>query len=118
VALHGAGARTVPVRGEFCHRLLAAARTAGPRPLIGNGHARRRNVTGPLVSSLAGGTDLPALDVRRLRSTWLARCAEDLGLRAFLDAAGVRCTQGLGDIVAGLAPVPEARCVALLGGRH
>ena len=84
---------------------------------MGTGHPRQRNVTGPLVASLAGGADLAALDVRRLRSTWLAACACDLGIGAFLCAAGVHCTQRLADVVAGLAEVSEARSVELLTGR-
>jgi integrase len=118
VEVGGANARVVPVRAEFCDRLLGAAQAVRRRPLVGTGHPRQRNIAGPLVASLAGGADLGALDVRRLRSTWLAGCAEDLGLRAFLDAAGVRCSQRLGDIVADLDPVCEARAVALLGGRR
>ncbi|MHB8329062.1 MAG: hypothetical protein ACYDD6_05485 [Acidimicrobiales bacterium] len=117
VELHGASSRIVPVRAAFHDRLLGAAQAVGRRPLVGTGHPRQRNVAGPLVASLAGGADPAALDVRRLRSTWLAGCAEDLGIRAFLDAAGVRCTQRLGDIVAALDAVTEARAVELLGGR-
>jgi len=117
VSVRGAHPRAVPVRAEFCCRLVACARAVGSRPLIGNGHPRRKNVTSPLVASMAGGADLGPMDVRRLRSTWLVRCAEDLGLRALLDAAGLRCTQRLGDLVADLAPVEEARAIVLLGGR-
>lgn len=117
VEVRGVNRRVVPMRKAFHDRLLAAASAVGRRPLVGTGHPRQRNVTGPLVASLAGGADLAALDVRRLRSTWLAACAEDLGIRAFLDAAGVRCTQRLADIVAELAPAGEARAVELLGGR-
>ncbi|MHB8719756.1 MAG: hypothetical protein ACYDAC_12835 [Candidatus Dormibacteria bacterium] len=118
VGATGTRARTVPVRAEYHDRLRAAARAVGEGYLIGFAHPRRKNVTAPLVASLAGGAELASLDTGRLRSTWLMRCAEDLGLRAFLDAAGVRCSQRLGDIVAGLERVDEARAVALLGGRR
>lgn len=117
VNVAGPNARVVPVRAEFCDRLAEAA-AVGDGYLIGFAHPRRKNVTAPLVASLAGREHLPVLDTHRLRSTWLMRCAEDLGLRAFLDAAGVRCTQRLGDIVAGLEPVSVKRTIVLLGGRR
>ena len=60
---------------------------------------------------------LPALDTSRLRATWLADAAQLIGLPAFLRAAGITCSQRLGDIIAGLAPAgDEAAAVALLGG--
>jgi hypothetical protein len=57
------------------------------------------------------------LEVWRLRATWLAEVARSTGLRAFMDAAGVECSQRLGDIVAGLPALDEAESVRLLGGR-
>ena len=39
-----------------------------------------------------------------------------LGLATFLHAAGISCSQRLGDIIAGLQPGDEAEAVALLGG--
>ena len=62
------------------------------------------------------GTDLARLEQARLRSTWLAELAQALGLGAFMAAAGVDCSQRLGDIVAALAPLGEAETVRLLGG--
>ncbi len=118
VEVGGPRARVVPLRQRFEKRLLLAARSASGGYLIGFSDPRRKNVTHPLVRSLAGGEHLPVLDTGRLRSTWLAACAEDLGIGAFLEAAGVRCTQRLADIVADLEPVDEARAVALLGGRR
>ena len=76
----------------------------------------RRNVTSPLIASLAGGADLPRLSLARLRPTWVARCAADIGLATFMAAAGVRCSQRLGDVVAHLDPGDKAQAVALLGG--
>jgi len=43
--------------------------------------------------------------------------AETIGLRVFMDAAGITCSQRLGDLVAGLLPPSEEEAVALLGGR-
>jgi len=45
-----------------------------------------------------------------------ARCAGDIGLATFMAAAGIVCSQRLGDVVAHLDPGDEARAVALLGG--
>jgi hypothetical protein len=39
-----------------------------------------------------------------------------IGLRAFMDAAGICCSQRLGDLVSHLEEVEEARAVALIGG--
>ena len=41
---------------------------------------------------------------RRLRATWLGDCAELLGLATFMAAAGISCSQRLGNLVAGLEP--------------
>jgi hypothetical protein len=46
----------------------------------------RRNITNPLIAALDGGTGLPRLDTSRLRATWLADCAELLGLATFMAA--------------------------------
>ena len=42
-------------------------------------------------------------------------CAELLGLATFMHAAGISCSQRLGDLVAGLEPGGEAEAVRLLG---
>jgi hypothetical protein len=84
---------------------------------VGGVDLARRNVTTPLIASLSGGADLPRLELGRLRSTWLSSVAEAIGLRAFMDAAGIACSQRLGDIVADLPAVNEQMAVTLLGGR-
>jgi hypothetical protein len=84
--------------------------------VIGGFSAQRRNVTADLKASVAGGADLPALDTGRLRATWLVEAAGAIGLRAFMDAAGITCSQRLGDLVATLAARTEEDAVALLGG--
>jgi hypothetical protein len=116
VSVRGARARRVPVRAELAARALAAAAWAGPGFIVGGAKASRRNVTSALIASLAQDPDLARLNLARLRSTWLARCAADIGLATFMTAAGVRCSQRLGDVVAHLDPGDEADAVALLGG--
>ena len=46
-----------------------------------------------MARSLAGGTGLPRLDTSRLRATWLADCAQRLGLTTSLQAAGITFSQ-------------------------
>ena len=96
-------------------RLLAAARFAGTGLICGGADPGRRNLTNPLIRALDGGSGLPRLDTSRLRATWLADCAELLGLATFMRAAGISCSQRLGDLVAGLEPAGEAEAVRLLG---
>jgi hypothetical protein len=117
VDVKGAHPRTVPVRRELSGCALAAASFAGNDFIVGGAEPTRRNVTSPLIASLAKGPDLERLSLARLRATWVARCAADIGLATFMAAAGVRCSQRLGDVVAGLDPGSEATAVALLGGR-
>jgi integrase len=116
VTVCGARARTVPVLARYQPRLLAAARFAGRGLICGGADPGRRNLTNPVVRALDGGGGLPRLDTSRLRATWLADCGELLGLATFLHAAGISCSQRLGDLVAGLEPAGEAEAVRLLGG--
>jgi integrase len=115
VQVRGSRPRTVPVLDRYHARLLAAARSAGSGLICGGADPGRRNITTPLISALDGGTGLPRLDTSRLRATWLADCAELLGLATFMHAAGISCSQRLGDLVAGLEPADEAAAVRLLG---
>ena len=116
VAVRGTRARTVPVLDRYHARLLAAAALAGTGLICGGADPGRRNITNPLVAALDGGNGLPRLDTSRLRATWLAGCAEQLGLATFMHAAGITCSQQLGDLVAGLELAGEAEAVRLLGG--
>ena len=116
VTVRGARPRAVPVLAGYHERLLAAARFAETGLVCGGTDPARRNITTPLTRSLAGGAGLPRLDTSRLRATWLAGCAEQLGLATFMHAAGISCCQRLGDLVAGLEPAGEAEAVRLLGG--
>jgi integrase len=115
VTVHGARPRAVPVLARYHTRLLAAARFAGTALVCGGTDPGRRNLTNPLVAALDGGGGLPRLDTSRLRATWLAECSEQLGLATFMHAAGITCSQRLGDLVAGLEPAGEAEAVRLLG---
>jgi hypothetical protein len=117
VEVKGARPRVVPILSRYRDRVLQAASLAGAGYVIGGRNPDRRNVTTPLVASVAGGTDLPPLDTGRLRATWLATVADRLGLATFLAAAGITCSQRLGDIIATLEVADEAGAVALLDGR-
>jgi hypothetical protein len=105
----------VPVLARYHAPLLAAARLAGDGLVCGGADPGRRNLTNRLVTALDGGGGLPRLDTSRLRATWLAGCGELLGLATFMRAAGISCSQRLGDLVAGLEPGSEAQAVRLLG---
>jgi integrase len=115
VTVRGARPRMVPVLDRYHAALLAAARFAGNSLICGGADPGRRNLTNPLVAALDGGGGLPRLDTSRLRATWLRDCAELLGLATFMHAAGISCSQRLGDLIAGLEPAGEAEAVRLLG---
>ena len=116
VKVRGRAPRVVPAASRYHDLLLASAAFAGTRLITGGRDPGRRNVTTPLIRSLAGGTGLPRLDTSRLRATWLAGCAGRLGLATFMAAAGITCSQRPGDLIAGLDPAGEAQAVTLLGG--
>ena len=118
VVVSGRRPRVVPVRSAFSERLISAAHFAREGLVIGGVNPLRNNVTTPLTASLAGGRDLPRICLGRLRATWLVAAAETIGLRAFMDAAGITCSQRLGDLVASLPAVGEERAVTLLGARR
>jgi integrase len=118
VTVGGRRPRTVPVLARYHQPLLASAGFAGGQLITGGTSPARKNVTNPLTRSLAGGTGLPRLDTSRLRATWLAEVAALIGLPAFMHAAGISCSQRLGDITTGLDPGGEEQAVRLLGGRR
>ena len=115
VQVSGRRPRAVPVLARYHEPLLASAAFAGTGLVTGGRDPGRRNVTTPLLRALDGGTGLPRLDTSRLRATWLADCAQLLGLATFMHAAGITCSQRLGDLLAALDPGDEAEAVALLG---
>jgi hypothetical protein len=108
--------RTAPVLARYGDRLVRASTWAGERLLVGGGSPARRNVTSPLTASLSGGGELHRIELSRMRATWLCKVAGGIGLRTFMDAAGITCSQRLGDLVATLPPGDEASAVAALGG--
>ena len=108
----------MPVLARYQARLLAAAAFAGTGLVCGGTDPGRRTSRNPLIGALAGGSGLPRLDTSRLRATWLAEPRELLGLATFMPAAGISCSQRLGDIIASLEPGGEAEAVALLGAQR
>jgi integrase len=116
VQVAGARSRAVPVLARYHERLLAAAAFAGDRFVIGGRNPDRRNVTDTLSAALSTDSSLPRLQAGRLRSTWLVECAERIGLGVFMQAAGITCSQRLGDLAAQLPPATEHELVIVLGG--
>jgi integrase len=116
VTVSGRRARSVPVRERYQQPLLTAARFAGEGLIVGGREPGRRNITDELCAALSADSSLPRLQSGRLRSTWLVACAQEIGLGAFMHAAGIACSQRLGDLAAQLPAATEAELVALLGG--
>jgi integrase len=116
VVVGGRRARVVPVLAAFHEPLRAAAAFAGEGYLLGGRAPQRKNLSDALAAALCRDAGLPRLEAGRLRATWLVSCAQLIGLPAFMRAAGVRCSQRLGDLVAGLPELGEEAAVALLGG--
>ena len=115
VEVNGARPRVVPVLARYHAVLNLSARFAGSRFVVGGRDPHRQNVTGPLISRLSASGDLARLETSRLRATWLVTCAQVIGLKSFMDAAGISSSQRLGDLVADLDPVDEPTSVRLLG---
>jgi integrase len=113
--VRGTRPRAVPVLSRYHDILLASAAFADGQLVTGGTSSGRKNITTPLTRSLSGGTGLPRLEVSRLRMTWLHDCAQLLGLATFMHAAGITCSQRLGDLLATLDPADEATAVRLLG---
>lgn len=116
VIVGGRRARAVPVLARFHEPLRQAATFAGRGYLVGGNAPARKNLSDALTAALCRDAGLPRLEPGRLRATWLCHCARRIGLEAFMRAAGVRCSQRLGDLVARLPEPDEPAAVALLGG--
>lgn len=117
VEVAGRRARVVPVAVPYQSTLLASAAFVGEGFVCGGVSPTRKNLTTDLVSRVSGGTDLGRLDIGRLRSTWLATHLADLGLAELFQAAGVVCSQRLGDLARQLPRSDEVTLVSVLGGR-
>jgi integrase len=115
VTVTGRRARVVPVLERYHEPLLNAAQFAAGRLLVGGLQPGRRNVSDELCAALSTDRSLPRLEPGRLRSTWLVECAERIGLGAFMQAAGIRCSQRLGDLAGRLPAASETELVVLLG---
>ncbi len=115
VTVSGRRARSVPVLARYQQPLLGAAARAGDGLIVGGREPGRRNVTDELCRALSADRSLPRLKPGRLRSTWLSSCAQAIGLHAFMQAAGISCSQRLGDLAAQLPAASEHELVALLG---
>ncbi len=107
VLIRGRRARSVPVLYRYQQPLLAGARFAGESLIVGGRQPGRRNITDELCRASSADSSLPRLEPGRLRSSWLVSCAERIGLQAFMQAAGIRCSQRLGDLDAQLPPPPS-----------
>lgn len=70
VEIGGGRARTVPVLAGLGETLIGLAEEAGKDLVIG-GRAESRQLVNRLVGSAVGGEDLPALNVSRLRHSWM-----------------------------------------------
>lgn len=114
VDVGGRHRRSVPVLSRYHDLCRQAASYAGEAFIVGGREQTRRNVAGPILS-VTGALGLERLDVGRLRATWLEECASRIGLAAFMAAAGITCSQRLGDIIAGLDPGGEQAAVVLFG---
>lgn len=116
VLISGRRARSVPVLERYQQPLLEAAAFAGEGLICGGREPGRRNITDELCRALSSDSALPRLEPGRLRSTWLVSCAQHIGLGAFMQAAGIRCSQRLGDLTARLPAANDTELIALLGG--
>ena len=116
VRVEGAAPRLVPVLPHYDRLLTESASHARSAYITGGVSPSRHNVTNRLVSSAAGGLELPRLEISRLRASWLETCAAALGLAGFFHAAGFVHSKHLGDVVARLPLPGDRELVTLLGG--
>lgn len=116
VSVSGRRARSVPVLADYHQPVLEAAAFAGEGFIVGGREPGRRNITDEPCALLSSDHSLPRLESGRLRSTWLVSCARQIGLQGFMQAAGITCSQRLGDLATQLPTATEAELVALLGG--
>jgi hypothetical protein len=85
----------------------ASAAIAGYAP--GGLSSRARELVRSLVAAATPATPARAW-------AWAGRSRQQVGLRGFRQAAGIRCSQRLADLVARLPAATETELIALLGG--
>jgi integrase len=116
VAVRGARPRAVPVLARYHDRLLAAAEFAGTGLICGGTDPGRRNITTPLTRPAGRrGRAAPAGHLPAARHLAGRRRGPARPATAFMHAAGITCSQRLGDLLAGLEPAAEADAVRLPG---
>ena len=116
MAVGGSRPRAVPVLARYHQLLLAAAAFAGAGLVTGGtrpGAPERDHPADPRP----GRRDRPAPAGHQPAAGHLAALTAPncIGLAAFMHAAGITCSQRLGDLLATLDPGTEAEAVALLG---
>ena len=116
VEVRGARPRAVPVLARYHGLLLAAAAFAGTGLVTGGtrpGPPEHHHPADPLAGRrdrAAPAGDQPAA------GDLAGDCAGLLGLATFMHAAGITCSQRLGDLLATLEPAGEARRSGCSGG--
>lgn len=115
VVIEGERARVVPVLARYHAPLLAAAAFAGDGFVCGGRDAKRRNVVAPLLASIAGGADLPRLEMPRLRAMWLCEQLRRSRVPELLAAAGVGHSQRVLDLARTLPVGDEVVMVEVFG---
>ena len=105
----------MPVLERHQGALWRSARFAGEGFIVGGDDPGRKNVTSPLLGTLELGR-LDRLEVGRLRATWLAFHAQNLGLVALVHAAGLTSSSRLIELAAASPLGDETAMVRMLGG--
>ena len=116
VTVRGTRARTVPVLSRYHARLRAAARFAGNGADLRRGRSRPAEHHQPADHRAGRRERAAAAGYLPAAGDVAGRAADLLGLATFMAAAGISCSQRLGNLVAGLEPGGEAEAVRLLGG--
>ena len=99
VSVAGRRPRVVPVFSRYHELLIDSAAFSGERYVTGGEDPLRHNVTTPLISSSLAGCTWHASRPGGCDRAGFG-CASQIGLAAFMAAAGISCSQRLGDIVA------------------
>lgn len=115
VQIRGRYSRAIPVSPRFRDPLLTVVVWAdGGRIFSSDSLTVIRNTTAQLV----GGGDLPRVNLRRLRNTWLAAHLRAIGFAELLAAAGLRSSETIFALAA-LEPQPTAeQIINTLSGRR